>query len=126
LTVAAKFDHITDRLSLDQTPRTMQARVIAGSFDYRNQAKLVCFDDFPSWAEHSAAAQRLVAHQLTGWAGETETYGKRTPGAMVLTTSKAAAATISICFSLGRIFTGPIHVLDRHPQTAIFTGAVIA
>ena len=104
LTVAAKFDHLIDRLSLDQTPRIVQTEVITGSFDYRNQSKLVCFDDFPSWAEHAAAAQRLVAHQLTGWAAETETYGKRAPGAMVLTTSKAAAATISehLATELGR------------------------
>ena len=93
LTVAGSFDHLIDRLGLSagSTPRPMRTHTIVGSFDYRTQARLMCFDDFPSWAEHSAAAQRLISHQLTGWAAETERHGARKPGAMVLTTSTAAA-----------------------------------
>lgn len=89
LTTAGTWAYLEDRLGLGDCDKV----VLAGSFDYSRQARLVCFSDFPSWAEHTEAAMRSVAHQLAGYAREATAAG-RTPGAMVLTTATATAAGI--------------------------------
>lgn len=69
-------------------------------FDAKAQARLVVFDDFPSWAEQTVAATRTVAHQLARYGEEMirpdpggEIEGA-VNGALVLTTSRSAAADI--------------------------------
>ncbi len=93
--------------------------VVSGQFDYREQARLVAFEDFPSWAEQPRQAMRSVAHQLRGYAQHVpirpvsnvwdndsakregsepqadDTGGAWVGGVMVLTTSKNAAAGIA-------------------------------
>jgi RecQ family ATP-dependent DNA helicase len=74
--------------------------VVDGPFDYHAQARLVALADFPSWAEQPKQAMRTVAHQLTGWAGAMSRRarpdgGPWMHGAMVLTTSRAAAGGIA-------------------------------
>jgi RecQ family ATP-dependent DNA helicase len=90
LTVAGGWDYLLDRLGI----RDCDTISLAGPFDYARQARLVCFADFPSWSEQTEAAMRTVAHQLAGYARETITAGHE-PGAIVLTTSTAAAAGIA-------------------------------
>ncbi|HET9127047.1 MAG TPA: DEAD/DEAH box helicase [Propionibacteriaceae bacterium] len=90
LTVAGGWDYLADRLGLVG----IRAIVLAGPFDYARQARLVCFSDFPSWAEHTEAAMRSVAWQLAGYGVEADAAG-RTPGAIVLTTATATAAGIA-------------------------------
>jgi RecQ family ATP-dependent DNA helicase len=74
--------------------------VVDGPFDYHTQARLVALADFPSWAEQPKQAMRTVAHQLAGWAGAMSRRarpdgGPWMHGAMVLTTSRAAAGGIA-------------------------------
>jgi ATP-dependent DNA helicase RecQ len=90
MTVAGKWDFLIDRLGIEDVRRI----VLKGQFDYGRQAQLVCFADFPSWAEQADAAMRTVAWQLTGYARQAQA-ASRFPGAMVLTTSTAVAAGIS-------------------------------
>lgn len=90
LTVAGGWDYLADRLGLDDCDLLS----LPGPFDYARQARLVCFSDFPSWAEHTEAAMRTVAHQLVGYAREATRAG-RLPGAMVLTTATATASGIA-------------------------------
>ncbi|HMC41134.1 MAG TPA: DEAD/DEAH box helicase, partial [Acidimicrobiales bacterium] len=90
LTVAGGWDYLFDRLGIIDC----DTLTLPGPFDYARQARLVCFSDFPSWSEHTQAAMRTVAHQLTGYAAEAIEAG-RTPGAMVLTTATATAAGIA-------------------------------
>ncbi len=105
LCVAGGFDYMRDRLGLAPA---VPAAVLESPFDFATQARLVCFSDFPSWAEHPQRAVRSVAHQVARWSGLTDrsapatdstTYdragGGHTGGAMVLTTSRASAAAIS-------------------------------
>jgi RecQ family ATP-dependent DNA helicase len=82
---------IRDRLGLDES---VDAVALGSPFDPATQARLVCFEDFPSWAEQAEGAVRALAHQLTGYAREV--IGEDgSAGAMLLTTSRAAAAEIS-------------------------------
>lgn len=90
LTVADGWDYLFDRLGITDC----DTLTLEGPFDYERQARLVCFSDFPSWAEHTEAAMRSVAHQLAGYATEAA-YVDRDPGAMVLTTATATAAGIA-------------------------------
>lgn len=90
LTVAGGWDYLFDRLGIQDCDTVS----LPGPFDYASQGRLVCFADFPSWAEHKEAAMRTVAHQLTGYAREARAAG-RTPGAIVLTTATATAAGIA-------------------------------
>lgn len=91
LRVAGRWDFIRHRLALDEGG--VDAKELASPFDAATQARLVCFDDFPSWSEHTEAAIRTVAHQVSGYAQEV-TRGNQN-GAIVLTTSKAVAAGIA-------------------------------
>ncbi|MHB8685180.1 MAG: DEAD/DEAH box helicase, partial [Dehalococcoidia bacterium] len=91
LRVADRWDFIRRRL--DFSEEEVRAIALASPFDAARQAELVCFEDFPSWSEHSEAAMHTVAHQLAGYAGELiDDEGRN--GAMVLTTSRASAAGI--------------------------------
>ena len=90
LTVAGGWEYLFDRLGL----RDCDTMSLEGPYDYARQARLVCFADFPSWAEQGEAAMRTVAHQLTGYAREADSAGRQ-PGTMVLTTATATAAGIA-------------------------------
>lgn len=96
LQVSGSFRFVRERLGLGAE---VDEEVLAGPFDLRNQARLVCLSDFPSWAEQSQGAIRSVAHQLAGYARECITAAAPGAalrhGAMVLTTSKSAAAGIA-------------------------------
>ncbi|HVM26574.1 MAG TPA: DEAD/DEAH box helicase [Mycobacteriales bacterium] len=95
LRVADSWTFIRERLAL---PSTLPAEVLHTPFDHGTQARLVCFADFPSWAEHPVRAVRTIAHQLAGWsqlAGRPHHDGGLAGGAMVLTTSRSAAAAIA-------------------------------
>ena len=89
LTTSGNWDYLTDRLGVDDCDKI----VLPGPFDYTTQARLFCFSDFPSWAEHTEAAMRSVAHQLVGYGREAVEAGRQ-PGAMVLTTATATMAGI--------------------------------
>lgn len=91
LRVADSWDFIRRRL--DFPKHEVDAIDLESPFDAATQAELICFEDFPSWAEHSEAAMHTVAHQLSGYATELiDDEGQN--GAMVLTTSRASAAGI--------------------------------
>lgn len=103
LCVAGGFDYMRDRLGLAPA---VPGAVLESPFDFAAQARLVCFSDFPSWAEHPQRAVRSVAHQVTRWSALTDRRvddpatadrgpSGHTGGAMVLTTSRASAAAIS-------------------------------
>ena len=101
LTVAGGWGYITSRLGIAPDTRAV---TLSSPFDIANQALLVAFSDFPSWAEQQAQAIRSVAWQLKGYAREVIRPGPLNPetgatawenGAMVLTTSKLAASEIS-------------------------------
>ncbi|WP_051966076.1 DEAD/DEAH box helicase [Kitasatospora mediocidica] len=95
LRVSGSWDFIRARLGL---PTTLPALALESPFDLARQAELVCFSDFPSWAEQEEGAMRTVAHQLAGYA--TELVRPRDDGrghdggAMVLTTARKTAAGI--------------------------------
>lgn len=91
LRVGDSWDFVRRRL--DFPDGQVRAIDLESPFDARTQAELVCFEDFPSWAEHTEAAMHTVAHQLSGYAAEL-IDGEGRSGAMVLTTSRAAAAGI--------------------------------
>ncbi len=83
--------YIRERLAL--TPENVDAHSLPSPFDAAKQARLVCFEDFPSWAEQSDMAMRTVAYHLAGYAREMVRGVEN--GAMVLTTSREAAARIA-------------------------------
>lgn len=96
------WEFFTRRLGI---PPVWHRQALPSPFDHANQAELVCFDDFPSWSEHSTLATRTVAHQLAGWSAAVTTPDITgddgdvegqvfNGGAMVLTTSRAAAGGI--------------------------------
>jgi RecQ family ATP-dependent DNA helicase len=91
LRVAGKWDFIRERLALPA--ESVNAIPLSSPFDAAAQARLVCFEDFPSWSEQSEAAIRTVAHQVSKYAQVLAQENRN--GAMVLTTSKAAAAGIA-------------------------------
>jgi RecQ family ATP-dependent DNA helicase len=93
---------IRDRLDLRSTVDELE---LGSPFDPATQAKLVCFEDFPSWAEQVAGAIRTVAHQLAGYANATVDAAGHN-GAMLLTTSRSAAAGISDALLRERAATG--------------------
>lgn len=94
LQVAGSWTFIRQRLGLGGD---VDACALPSPFDSSQQARLVCFADFPSWAEHPQAAFRTVAHQLARYAREVvrEQHGAFEHGALVLTTSTAAAEAVS-------------------------------
>ncbi|MCQ9183727.1 DEAD/DEAH box helicase [Streptomyces sp. IBSBF 2953] len=95
LRVAGSWDFIMGRLGL----AGLATMCVDTPFDLRRQAELVCFSDFPSWAEQQEGAMRTVAHQLGGYAAEliypaTGNEGVD-GGALVLTTARSTAAGIA-------------------------------
>ncbi|MFE5513704.1 DEAD/DEAH box helicase [Streptomyces sp. NPDC056529] len=95
LRVSGEWDFVLSRLGL---PRELPALTLPTPFDLRTQAEVVCFSDFPSWAEQEEGALRTVAHQVAGFA--TETTRERPDGngfdggGMILTTARSTAAGI--------------------------------
>ncbi|TDD00569.1 DEAD/DEAH box helicase [Nonomuraea deserti] len=104
LRVSGRWQFIRDRLGLPTGIATLH---LSTPFDYRRQAELVCFSDFPSWAEQAEGAMRTVAHQLAGYAREIVTpidvpddalpgiRGGYDGGALVLTTARSTAGGIA-------------------------------
>lgn len=90
LRVADSWEFIRRRLAMPESE--VEAIALGSPFDHATQAELVCFSDFPSWAEHEQAAMHTVAHQIAGYAKQLVDDGDN--GAMVLTTSRAASAGI--------------------------------
>src|SRR5262249_29481971 len=82
LRVADGWDFVRRRLDL--AAQDVDAIALDYPFDAATQAELVCFEDFPSWAEQEEAAIRSVAHHLAGYAAEFVRGDQN--GAMVLTT----------------------------------------
>ncbi|MGI8333688.1 DEAD/DEAH box helicase [Actinomadura scrupuli] len=104
LRVSGRWQFIRDRLGLPTSIATLH---LPTPFDYGRQAELVCFSDFPSWAEQAEGAMRTVAHQLAGYAQEIVTpvdvpddappgaRGGHDGGALVLTTARSTAGGIA-------------------------------
>lgn len=105
LRVSGQWQFIRDRLGLPTGVATLH---LPTPFDYERQAELVCFADFPSWAEQAEGAMRTVAHQLAGYAREMVTpvddldddafpgtRGGHDGGALVLTTARSTAGGIA-------------------------------
>ena len=67
LRVAGDWQFIRDRLGL---PPSIERITLPSPFELGEQCHLVCFSDFPSWAEQAEGAMRTVAHQLAGYARE--------------------------------------------------------
>ncbi|HEX5534255.1 MAG TPA: DEAD/DEAH box helicase [Actinomycetales bacterium] len=95
LRVAGEWDFVRSRLGL---PGNLPTLALSSPFDLRNQAEVVCFSDFPSWAEQEEGALRTVAHQAAGYAAEMTC---RRPdgqgfdgGGLILTTARSTAAGI--------------------------------
>ncbi|GAA1011316.1 hypothetical protein GCM10009564_31850 [Streptomyces thermogriseus] len=95
LRVAGEWDFIRSRLGL---PDTLPTLALNSPFDLRNQAEVVCFSDFPSWAEQEEGAMRTVAHQVAGYAAEMtrrRSDGRGFDGGgLILTTARSTAAGI--------------------------------
>ncbi|MFJ6200176.1 DEAD/DEAH box helicase [Micromonospora sp. NPDC092111] len=95
LQVSSRWEYIRGRLGLGTT---VDAHTLPSPFDLATQARLVCFTDFPSWAEQTDGAIRTVAHQLAGYSREAirpDSEQGFTGGALVLTTATKAAAAIT-------------------------------
>ncbi|WP_220182766.1 DEAD/DEAH box helicase [Sphaerisporangium album] len=95
LRVGGSWTFIRDRLGLPQDTRELH---LPNPFNLAEQAELVCFADFPSWAEQTEGAMRTVAHQLAGYAGEMirpSAHGGHDGGALVLTTARSTAGGIT-------------------------------
>lgn len=95
LRVEGKWDFVLSRLGL---PGDIPALTLPSPFDLSTQAEVVCFTDFPSWAEQEEGALRTVAHQVAGFAAE---MTRARPdgngfdgGGMILTTARSTAAGI--------------------------------
>ncbi|MFF9525168.1 DEAD/DEAH box helicase [Streptomyces achromogenes] len=95
LRVAGEWDFMRTRLGL---PDDLPTLALPSPFALRSQAEVVCFSDFPSWAEQEEGALRTVAHQVAGFA--TEITRVRADGngfdggGMILTTARSTAAGI--------------------------------
>ncbi|MFJ7074182.1 DEAD/DEAH box helicase [Streptomyces sp. NPDC098781] len=95
LRVAGEWDFMRTRLGL---PDDLPTLALPSPFALRSQAEVVCFSDFPSWAEQEEGALRTVAHQVAGFATEM-TRGRGDGngfdgGGMILTTARSTAAGI--------------------------------
>ena len=128
LRVAGEWTFMRDRLGIDPAVPTL---VLDTPFDLANQAELVCFSDFPSWAEQSDGAMRTVAHQLAGYAVEMirpvhlpdveqqpAERGGFDDGAMILTTARSTAGGIA------DYLTGELRrrADDTHVHSALILG----
>ncbi|MFE1320899.1 DEAD/DEAH box helicase [Kitasatospora phosalacinea] len=128
LRVSGSWDFIRTRLGLSPA---LPAIALDSPFDLARQVELVCFSDFPSWAEQEEGAMRTVAHQLAGYARESVRPrgdgSGHDGGAMVLTTARKTAAGISEFLEQelrSRGLTAPTHsalVLGNGRALAEFT-----
>lgn len=105
LKVDNSFAFTRERLALGSD---VAEREFPSPFRLEEQARLVAFTDFPSWAEHESASVRSVAQQV-GRFLDVVADGNRN-GALVLTTSKNASNRIyerltEIRGTLGREFS---------------------
>lgn len=91
LRVSGEWTYICERLGLDADE--VGTHDLPTPFDVARQAKLVCFTDFPSWAEQESVALESVAQQVHGFLREVSHDGEN--GVMVLTTSRRAAAGVA-------------------------------
>ncbi|WP_406066214.1 DEAD/DEAH box helicase [Streptomyces sp. NBC_01077] len=95
LRVAGGWDFVLGRLGL---PWDLPVIALPSPFDLSTQAEVVCFSDFPSWAEQEEGALRSVAHQVARFAAEvTRARPDRhgfDGGGMILTTARSTAAGI--------------------------------
>ncbi|WP_436778201.1 DEAD/DEAH box helicase [Yinghuangia sp. YIM S09857] len=114
LRVSGDWRYIRARLGLGED---VTSHALPGVFDLRRQARLVCFTDFPSWGEQADGAMRTLAHQLAGYVREVVCHDAAedawTNGALVLTTSKAAASGTAehlLRFLPGEAPRVPVHV----------------
>ncbi|MBP2183842.1 DEAD/DEAH box helicase [Amycolatopsis magusensis] len=119
LRVADTWDFIRERLGLAPGMATLH---LPTPFDYTRQAALVCFSDFPSWAEHAEGAMRTVAYQLAGYAREMVTEagderGGYNGGALVLTTARSTAGGIA------DFLAGELHA--RQDRTPVLSSLVL-
>ncbi|WP_329562737.1 DEAD/DEAH box helicase [Kitasatospora sp. NBC_01266] len=112
LRVGGSWDFIRNHLAL---AASLPALALDSPFDLANQAELVCFSDFPSWAEQEEGAMATVAHQLGGYAEEAvrprHDGDGHDGGAMVLTTARATAAGIADRLERelrARVLTAPV------------------
>lgn len=96
------FDFARRRLALPAD--RVEAIALDSPFDAAAQARLVAFDDFPSWTEQTEAAERTVAHQLAGYA--TELIDGERNGAMVLTTARRTLNGIAEHLFAARLAAG--------------------
>lgn len=137
LSVAGSFDFIRSRLGFGADVEDYR---LPASFRYEDHARLFVLSDFPSWSEHEAQAIRTTAWQVAGFCDEITKEGMPAPGAdatapaplrggaMVITTSKAAAAGVADRISAdlaGRSARVPVHAaVLRGNQRALseFTG----
>lgn len=109
LRVAGRWQFVRDRLGL---PDGIECITLPSPFDLRRQCRLVCFADFPSWAEQAEGAMRTIAHQLAGYAREVIRPRDAGPGgadvpaleregagfdggALVLTTARSTAGGVA-------------------------------
>ncbi|MET8154875.1 DEAD/DEAH box helicase [Sphaerisporangium sp. NPDC005289] len=95
LRVGGSWSFIRERLGLPENTRELH---LPSPFNLAEQAELVCFADFPSWAEQTDGAMRTVAHQLAGYAAEMirpGEHGGHDGGALVLTTARSTAGGIT-------------------------------
>ena len=107
LRVAGSWEFIRNRLGL---PSAIHCLHLPTPFDLGKQCEVVCFSDFPSWAEQSEGAMRTVAHQLAGYVREVvrprvsdtgDEDGEATGGTgfdhgvMVLTTARSTSGGIT-------------------------------
>ncbi|MBB1257857.1 DEAD/DEAH box helicase [Streptomyces alkaliterrae] len=95
LRVAGRWDFVRSRLGLSEELPTL---ALPSPFNLRGQAEVVCFSDFPSWAEQEEGALRTVAHQVAGFAAEMTRAREDgcgvDGGGMILTTARSTAAGI--------------------------------
>lgn len=90
LRVGGEWTYICERLGLDADD--VGTHDLPTPFDIAAQAKLVCFTDFPSWAEQESVALESIAQHVHGFLREVSDDGDN--GVMVLTTSRRAAAGV--------------------------------
>ncbi|MEU0990884.1 DEAD/DEAH box helicase [Streptomyces sp. NPDC005953] len=95
LRVAGEWNFFRGRLGL---PDDLPTLALPSPFDLRSQAEVVCFSDFPSWAEQEEGALRTVAHQVAGFAAEMTRERVNGSGfdggGLILTTARSTAAGI--------------------------------
>lgn len=126
LTVAGEdpFAYVRRRLGLPDDTATTQ---VPADFAIADQALLVALADFPAWGDWAEHAAATAAHQLASYLCVVGTTGRH--GAMLLTTSTAAAGQIADRVRGELVVTGHGHpsvhsgpVLGNQPAVEQFQG----